>query len=97
LLYTRQFPTPKQSHRRPCPAIPAGPALGAAGSSSIEGQTYAHTTVQNSLRKGIIFASPKALTTRLPYKKFMKNADRPFIGILIITIAILYGMMAILS
>jgi hypothetical protein len=53
--------------------------------------------VQNSLRKGIIFASPKALTTRLPYKKFMKNADRPFIGILIITIAILYGMMAILS
>jgi len=27
----------------------------------------------------------------------MKNADKPFIGILIITIAILYGMMAILS
>jgi len=27
----------------------------------------------------------------------MKNADRPFIGILIVSIAILYGVIALLS
>ena len=35
-----------------------------------------------------------------PYKKHyfrMKHADRPFIGILIITIAILYSVIALLS
>jgi hypothetical protein len=28
---------------------------------------------------------------------FMKNADKPFIGIIIVTIAILYGVIALLS
>jgi len=27
----------------------------------------------------------------------MKNADRPFIGIIIVTIAVLYGVIALLS
>jgi uncharacterized membrane protein (DUF441 family) len=29
--------------------------------------------------------------------RFMKNADRPFIGIIIVTIAVLYGIIALLS
>ena len=29
--------------------------------------------------------------------RFMKNADRPFIGIIIVTIAALYGIIALLS
>lgn len=35
--------------------------------------------------------------TQITQSYFMKHADRPFIGILIVSIAILYGVIAMLS
>ena len=37
------------------------------------------------------------MNTPIKTTPFMKNADKPFIGIIIVTIAILYGVIALLS
>ena len=37
------------------------------------------------------------MNIRIKQHPIMKNADKPFIGIIIVTIAILYGVIALLS
>jgi hypothetical protein len=57
-------------------------------------------TLKTSCPRGILFAFSVALSDiNPPVVKHdnMKNADKPFIGIIIVTIALLYSVIAMLS
>jgi len=54
---------------------------------------------ETSVAPGILFAFHMSLIgmIRSPKTTTMKNADKPFIGIIIVTIAILYSVIAMIS
>jgi hypothetical protein len=56
-------------------------------------------TPETSAARGILFAFLMSLIGYNPVVKTttMKNADKPFIGIIIVTIAILYSVIAMIS